>query len=172
MIRSDPLLSSNARVITLTRTIALRSLPIAQYPHITPPGVSISNNYPGANAQVVADTVAAPFEQQVNGVPGMLYVSSQCGNDGSYTLTVTFDLNVDLNTALVMVQNRVALAMPRLDECVNLIEVIGRKCEGAGAGAFRANLITIPATEEISSKRMGTVRGDSSLYTWPRPQWT
>ncbi len=101
-------------VITLTGAIALRSLPIAQYPRITPPGVSISINYPGANAQVVADTVAAPIEQQVNGVPGMLYMSSQCGNDGSYTLTVTFDLNVDLNTALVMVQNRVALAMPQL----------------------------------------------------------
>ena len=68
--------------------------------------------------QVVADTVAAPIEQQVNGVEGMLYMSSQCGNDGSYTLTVTFDLGTDLNTALVMVQNRVALAMPQLPTCV------------------------------------------------------
>ncbi len=101
-------------LITLTGAIALRSLPIAQYPRITPPGVSVSIRYPGANAQVVSDTVASPIEQQVNGVPGMLYMSSQCGNDGSYTLTVTFDLNVDLNTALVMVQNRVALAMPQL----------------------------------------------------------
>jgi multidrug efflux pump subunit AcrB len=101
-------------LITLTGTIALRALPIAQYPRITPPGVSVSIRYPGANAQVVSDTVAAPIEQQVNGVPGMLYMSSQCGNDGSYTLTVTFDLDVDLNTALVMVQNRVALAMPQL----------------------------------------------------------
>ncbi|MHB1422379.1 MAG: efflux RND transporter permease subunit [Gemmataceae bacterium] len=101
-------------LITLTGTIALRSLPIAQYPRITPPGVQVSIRYPGASAQVVSDTVAAPIEQQVNGVPGMLYMSSQCGNDGSYTLTVTFDLDVDLNTALVMVQNRVALAMPQL----------------------------------------------------------
>ena len=62
----------------------------------------------------MADTVAAPIEQQVNGVPGMLYMSSQMGNDGSYTLTVTFDIGVDLNTALVMVQNRVTLAMPQL----------------------------------------------------------
>ena len=62
----------------------------------------------------MADTVAAPIEQQVNGVPGMLYMSSQMGNDGTYTLTVTFDIGVDLNTALVMVQNRVTLAMPQL----------------------------------------------------------
>src|SRR3954463_11683913 len=101
-------------VIALTGGIALLSLPIAQYPPITPPGVSVSINYPGASAQVVADTVAAPIEQQVNGVPGMLYMSSQMGNDGSYTLTVTFDTSVDLNTALVMVQNRVSLAMPQL----------------------------------------------------------
>src|SRR6185437_2443616 len=101
-------------VITLTGAIALRALPLAQYPRITPPGVSISISYPGANAEVVADTVAAPIEQQVNGVPGMLYMSSQCGNDGNYTLTVTFDIGTDLKTALVMVQNRVTLAMPQL----------------------------------------------------------
>jgi len=101
-------------VITLTGGIALLYLPIAQYPPITPPSVQVSINYPGASSQVVADTVAAPIEQQVNGVEGMLYMSSQMGNDGSYTLTVTFDIGTDLNTALVMVQNRVALAMPQL----------------------------------------------------------
>src|SRR5271166_146975 len=101
-------------VITLTGGIALLSLPIAQYPQITPPAVSVSITYPGASAQVVADTVGAPIEQQVNGVEGMLYMSSQSGNDGSYTLTVTFDIGTDLNTALVMVQNRVMLAMPLL----------------------------------------------------------
>src|SRR5205814_554505 len=101
-------------VITLIGGIALFSLPLAQYPRITPPGVSVAISYPGASAQVVADTVAAPIEQQVNGVPGMLYMSSQMGNDGSYALTVTFDIGVDLNTALVMVQNRVTLAMPQL----------------------------------------------------------
>src|SRR6202000_2310867 len=101
-------------VITLIGGIALFTLPIAQYPRITPPGVSVAISYPGASAKVVADTVAAPIEQQVNGVPGMLYMSSQMGNDGSYSLTVTFDTDVDLNTALVMVQNRVTLAMPQL----------------------------------------------------------
>src|SRR5947209_7244862 len=101
-------------VITLAGGIALTSLPIAQYPQITPPSVSVSISYPGASAQIVADTVAAPIEQSVNGVPGMLYMSSQSGNDGAYSLQVTFDVNTDLNTALVMVQNRVTLAMPLL----------------------------------------------------------
>ncbi len=87
---------------------------MAQYPRITPPGIAVTINYPGASAPVVADTVAAPIEQQVNGIDGMLYMSSQMGNDGSYTLTVTFDIGTDVNTALVMVQNRVALAMPQL----------------------------------------------------------
>jgi multidrug efflux pump len=101
-------------LITLTGAIALLSLPIAQYPEISPPSVQVAISYPGASAQVVADTVAAPIEQQVNGVEGMLYLSSQSGNDGSYTLTVTFDVGTDLNTALVMVQNRVTLAIPQL----------------------------------------------------------
>jgi multidrug efflux pump len=105
-------------VITLIGAIALASLPVAQYPRITPPGVQVSITYPGASAPVVADTVAAPIEQQVNGIEGMLYMSSQMGNDGSYTLTVTFDLDTDLNTALVMVQNRMALAMPQLPTAV------------------------------------------------------
>ena len=87
----------------------------------------MSINYPGASAQVVADTVAAPIEQQVNGVEGMLYMSSQMGNDGSYTLTVTFDIGTDLNTALVMVQNRVALAMPQLPNSVQNQGITVRK---------------------------------------------
>ena len=99
-------------VITLTGVIALVWLPIAQCPQITPPAIQVSIVYPGASAAVVADTVAAPIEQQVNGVEGMLYMSSQMGNDGSYTLSVTFDVGTDLNAALVMVQNRVMLALP------------------------------------------------------------
>src|SRR5438874_10480503 len=114
-------------VITLTGGIALFALPIAQYPPVTPPGVSVTINYPGASAQVVADTVAAPIEQQVNGVPGMLYMSSQMGNDGSYTLTVTFDIGTDLNTALVMVQNRVQLAIPQLPNPVQSQGITIRK---------------------------------------------
>jgi len=105
-------------VITLAGTIALFSLPVAQYPQITPPSVSVAISYPGASAEVVAETVAAPIEQSVNGVQGMLYMSSNSGSDGSYTLSVTFEVGTDLNTALVMVQNRVTLAMPLLPSSV------------------------------------------------------
>jgi multidrug efflux pump subunit AcrB len=105
-------------IVTLAGLLSLWSLPIAQYPEITPPTVEVSAIYPGANAQVVADTVAAPIEQQVNGVENMMYMSSQCTNDGTYTLTVTFANGVDLNMAQVLVQNRVALAQPILPELV------------------------------------------------------
>jgi multidrug efflux pump subunit AcrB len=105
-------------IITLAGGIAVFGLPIAQYPEITPPTVEVFAVYPGANAQVVADTVAAPIEQQVNGVEGMLYMSSQCANDGTYTLTVTFQNGTDLNMAQVLVQNRVSLATPILPDLV------------------------------------------------------
>ena len=105
-------------VITLAGTIALFTLPIAQYPEIAPPTVEVSAYYPGANAQVVADTVAAPIEQQVNGVENMMYMSSQCTNDGKYTLTVTFYPGTDLNISQVLVQNRESLAEPILPELV------------------------------------------------------
>ncbi len=106
-------------IITLAGSIALLSLPVAQYPNIAPPTVEVSASYPGADARVVTDTVAAPVEQQVNGVEGMRYMSSQCTNDGTYTLTITFDLSVDLNMAQVLVQNRVAMALPTLPDLVN-----------------------------------------------------
>src|SRR5581483_5536745 len=105
-------------VIVLGGSIALFTLPVAQYPEITPPTVEVSAVYPGANAQVVADTVAAPIEQQVNGVEGMMYMSSQCANDGTYTLTVTFKPGSDLNISQVLVQNRESLAEPILPELV------------------------------------------------------
>src|SRR3954463_4971149 len=105
-------------VITLAGGIAVWTLPIAQYPEITPPTVEVSAYYPGANAQVVADTVAAPIEQQVNGVERMMYMSSQCTNDGKYVLTVTFQPGSDLNIAQVLVQNRVSLAQPILPDLV------------------------------------------------------
>src|SRR5215831_7419226 len=105
-------------VIVLAGLLAVWTLPVAQYPEIAPPTVEVYAVYPGANSRVVADTVAAPIEQQVNGVEGMMYMSSQSTNDGAYSLTITFQNGVDLNIAQVLVQNRVALAQPILPALV------------------------------------------------------
>src|SRR6267143_2955648 len=99
-------------VITLAGAVAVFTLPIAQYPDVTPPTVLVTASYPGANSQTVRDTVGAPIEQQVSGVENMIYMSSQCTNDGNYTLTVTFKLGTDSDMAQVLVQNRVSLALP------------------------------------------------------------
>jgi multidrug efflux pump len=101
-------------VIVLLGAISAALLPIAEYPEITPPTIQVTARYPGANAQTVANTVAGPIEQQVNGVEGMLYMSSQSSNDGSYSLNVTFALGTDADTAQVLVQNRIAIAEPQL----------------------------------------------------------
>src|ERR1051325_11266843 len=114
-------------VITLAGAVAVANLPVAQYPPITPPSIWVSCTYPGANAQVVADSVAAPIEQQVNGVEGMMYMVSQSNNDGSYTLTVTFKPGVNLNFAQVLVQNRINLAIPLLPDVVKQAGVTTRK---------------------------------------------
>src|SRR5256714_1449968 len=114
-------------VIILLGGIAAALLPIAEYPEITPPNVQVTAKYPGANAQVIADTVAAPIEQQVIGVEGMLYMSSQSNNDGSYTLDVTFALGTAVNMAQVLVQNRVAIGEPTLPDVVRAIGVTVKK---------------------------------------------
>jgi multidrug efflux pump len=114
-------------VITLAGLVALPTLPIAQYPQITPPSIIVSCTYPGASAQVVAESVAAPIEQQVNGVEDMIYMSSQSANDGSYSLSVTFKPGVDLNFAQVLVQNRVNLALPLLPDVVKQTGLSTRK---------------------------------------------
>jgi multidrug efflux pump len=114
-------------VITLAGGIAVWVLPLAQYPPVTPPTVQVECNYPGASAQVVAQTIGAPIEQQVNGVEDMLYMSSQSTNDGSYSLTVTFKPGINLNLAQVLVQNRVNLALPSLPEAVRQTGVTTKK---------------------------------------------
>jgi multidrug efflux pump len=114
-------------LITLAGGIAVFTLPIAQYPQITPPTIQVDCVYPGASSQVVAESIAAPIEQEVNGVEDMLYMVSQCTNDGSYTLTVTFKNGVNLNMAQVLVQNRLNLALPRLPDVVKATGVTTRK---------------------------------------------
>jgi multidrug efflux pump len=114
-------------VVTIAGGVAVWTLPLAQYPQITPPSINVRCRYPGANAQVVAEAVGAPIEQQVNGVEGMLYMSSQSTNDGGYQLTVTFKPGVNLNMAQVLVQNRVNLALPVLPEVVKQSGILTRK---------------------------------------------
>ena len=110
-----PIFANVIAIVTVVfGLVTARGLPVEQYPDITPPTVQVSTTYPGANAQVVSDTVAAPIEEQVNGVEGMLYMSSVSAADGSYNLTVTFDIGVDLDIAQVLWQNRVAIAQPLL----------------------------------------------------------
>ena len=175
-------------VILLAGGVTAFLLPVAQYPDITPPTVSVLASYPGASAQVVADSVAAPIEQQVNGVERMLYMSSQCTNDGIYNLTVTFELGTDLNMAQVLVQNRVSLAMPLLPRevqiqgvstkkkspsillCVNLISPDGRYDD-----IYLSNYATIQLKDELAAiNGVGDVaylgQRDYSMRVWLDPQ--
>ena len=147
----------------LAGLLARSALPVDQYPPVTPPTVNVSCSYPGASAAVVADTVAAPIEQQVNGLEGMLYMSSNSGNDGSYGLTVTFELGTNVKNALVLVQNRVALAVPQLPEEVQrqtinirkknptiLLIVTITSSNPAHDYLFLSNYATIHLREEIA----------------------
>ena len=174
-------------VILLIGGVAALMLPIAQYPDITPPTVSVMATYPGASAQVVSDSVAAPIEQQVNGVERMLYMSSQCTNDGVYNLTVTFELGTDLNMAQVLVQNRVSLAMPQLPREVQVQGVTTKKKspsillavnlispDGRYDDLYLSNYATIQIRDELSRiDGVGDVtylgQRDYSMRVWLDP---
>jgi multidrug efflux pump len=114
-------------LILLSGLIALPLLPISEYPEVVPPTVVVKASYPGANPKVIADTVASPLEQSINGVEGMMYQSSQATADGVMTLTITFALSTDIDKAQVQVQNRVAQALPKLPDVVQRLGVITNK---------------------------------------------
>ena len=103
-----------AIVLALAGAISEFRLPVAQYPNVTPPQISVGASYRGADAATLANTVAAPLEEQLNGVDGMIYMSSTSDNSGNYELTITFDMGTDPDMALVKVQNRVQQASPML----------------------------------------------------------
>ncbi len=174
-------------VIILMGGVAVLFLPIDLYPPITPPTVTVNTSYPGASAQVVADVVAAPIEQQVNGVENMLYMSSQSTNDGNYALTVTFEIGTDLNIAQVLVQNRVALALPQLPAQVQLEGVSVKKAspnilfginlispDNSFDSLYLANFATIQLQDEILRiKGVGDIKilgtGNYSMRVWLDP---
>jgi hydrophobe/amphiphile efflux-1 (HAE1) family protein len=114
-------------VLLIVGAIAYRTLPVAEYPEVVPPTVVVTAQYPGASAQTISDTVAAPIEQQINGVEDMLYMYSQATSNGQLTITITFKLGTDLDKAQVLVQNRVAIAQPQLPDEVQRNGVVTKK---------------------------------------------
>ncbi len=113
--------------ISILGGLASFTLPVAQYPEVAPPTVQVVARYPGASAETIADTVATPIEQEINGVEGMIYLSSQATGDGNLAISVTFEIGADLDEAQVRVQNRVAIAEPRLPEPVRRLGVVTQK---------------------------------------------
>jgi HAE1 family hydrophobic/amphiphilic exporter-1 len=177
-----------AMVIVIAGGVTVFTLPVAQYPDVVPPTVEVSTVYPGANAVVVADTVAAPIEQEVNGVERMIYMSSNSANDGTYVLTVTFEVGTDLDMAQVLVQNRVAIAEPRLPEEVKRQGVTTKKKstaivqlitltspDGRYDDIFLANYVTLRLKDELARiYGVGDVKlfggEDYSMRVWLDPE--
>ena len=134
-----------AVIMILAGLLTVKTLPVAQFPDITPPTVNVSASYPGANAETVASVIGAPIEEQVNGVEGMMYMSSSSGSDGSYNLTITFDVGTDLDMATVKVQNRVSRAEPTLPSAV--------KQQGVQVTSRSTNIILFVALESDDPER-------------------
>src|SRR5215831_3979142 len=148
-------------LIVMIGAITYPSMPVAQYPDITPPVIQVTATYPGASAQVIADTVAAPIEQKVNGVPGMIYMESTSASDGSYTLKVSFELGNNPDIASVLVQNRVNSALPQLPEDVKRVGVTTDKVS--------SNIITILSLAPVKDGAKGESKAkydDLFLSNW------
>ena len=175
-------------LVTLGGIVGLARLPVALYPEITPPTIEVSTLYPGAHSRTIADTVAAPIEEQVNGVENMLYMSSTSTNDGGYTLTVTFKPGSDLNIAQVLVQNRVNIATPKLPAEVKRRGVLVKKKspstlmiinlsspEDNLGDLYLSNYATIQLRDELSRlEGVGDIvflgQRDYSMRVWLNPE--
>lgn len=134
-----------AILMMLAGLMTIRSLPVAQFPEITPPTVMVAATYPGADAQTVAETVGVPIEEQVNGIEGMMYMSSTSSSDGSYNLTITFENGVDRDMAAVKVQNRISMAEASLPEPV--------KQQGVSVTSESSNIVLFLALESDNPQR-------------------
>ncbi|MGD8663861.1 MAG: efflux RND transporter permease subunit, partial [Desulfobacterales bacterium] len=174
-------------IIVIAGAVSVGLLPTAKFPEITPPTVEVSANYPGASASVVAETVAAPIEQEVNGVENMIYMSSTSASDGSYKLRVTFEVGTDLDMAQVLVQNRSKLAEPKMPEEVRREGVKVKKKspniiliaslfspEGRYDELFMSNYATLRLRDTLSRiKGVGEVTifpaSDYSMRIWLDP---
>lgn len=178
-----------AILMVLAGLLTIHTLPVAQYPDITPPTVFVMASYPGADAKTVAETVGVPLEQQINGVEGMMYMSSSSGSDGSYMLQITFENGTDLDMATVKVQNRVAQAEPTLPGVVQQqgVNVMGRSSDiilflalesekpGMYDGLYLTNYAQLSVVDELSRiDGVGNVSafgsGDYSMRVWLDPE--
>ncbi len=174
-------------VIVLAGVVSFSALPVAKFPQVSPPTVQVSASYPGANAQVIAETVATAIEQEVNGVEDMLYMSSTSANDGSYTLQITFALGTDMDMATVLVQNRVSIATPKLPEEVRrqgittrkqstqILQMITFTSDDEDATELFLSNYALDIKDELSRiKGVGSVRvfgaGDYSMRIWLDPR--
>ena len=146
-------------VIVIFGAVAVKMLPVAQYPEVAPPTISVTANFPGANALDVADTVATPIELEINGVENMIYMLSKCTNDGQMTLDVTFKPGTDLNMAQVLVQNRVAVAEAKLPDEVKRQGVTTKK--RSPSILLCVNLIS-EKVKDRSRDRQGTASSSTS----------